>query len=398
MIYYLASAIIGLVVGVSSVFAIPAENTHLQDMEKTTQSVLGLDTGAEREIFGFMPFWIQNATAPDYENYLTTLSYFGVGLNSDGSIQQFSAPGEAEPGLQLLENDSFRQKLKQAQENGVRLSLVAQLMDAKSIDALLTDPEGHAETFIEEVTPLMREHGFTDLNIDIEKPGFETEENRQRFTDFIRAVRSGVDRNELGTIGIDVIAKSLIEQQLTDVASLEPYVNYVVLMTYDFHYTGSYIAGPVAPINGAGIKRAYDVTTTIQEALKVLPPDKIIMGVPFYGYEWDTITDVPGGPTIRGTAKIRTHKQLMNILNECDDSCLTGTDEVYLQPYIIKPDNDGNGDYYRHIFYEDTNSLGRKLALVEEYNIRGIALWAIGYEDTDITDLLRSYKQSMEEE
>jgi spore germination protein YaaH len=198
-------------------------------------------------------------------------------------------------------------------------------------------------------------------------------------------------------MGVDVIAKSLVEPQLTDVAALGPYVDYVVLMTYDFHYVGSYIAGPVAPLKGAGIKREYDVESTIQEALKVLPAEKVIMGIPLYGYEWDTITNVPGGPTVQGTGKVLTHKQVGSILEECEEeeTCITGVDEDYLQPYIIKPANDGNGDYYRQIFYEDRESMKQKLDIADRYNIRGVALWALGYEQDDMTDELRSYKLRM---
>jgi chitinase len=397
MIYYASLALFGLGLGIASIFALPQDNTYVHDLEQSTQSVMGMKTEAKREIMGFQPFWLVNQADPDYHSYTTKLSYFGVGLNGDGTIQKFVNPGETEPGLQTLSKPSFRADLAAAREQGVTLSLVVHLMDKNTILELLTEPEEHAENMMEEVAPIMQDYGFTDLNIDIESVGYKPQETRDQFTAFVAAVRDEVQERELGTMGVDVIAKSLVEPQLTDVAALGPYVDYVVLMTYDFHYVGSYIAGPVAPLKGAGIKREYDVESTIQEALKVLPAEKVIMGIPLYGYEWDTITNVPGGPTVQGTGKVLTHKQVGSILEECEEeeTCITGVDEDYLQPYIIKPANDGNGDYYRQIFYEDRESMKQKLDIADRYNIRGVALWALGYEQDDMTDELRSYKLRM---
>lgn len=399
-------ALIGFATGVIAVLAAPRDSMTFQSVQQDTRDVLGIQIteapplpAKPREILGFQPYWlVGKSPTDDMPSYLTTYSYFGLHLDPDGTLREFENPGEREPGWQLLmNNDTFQEQLTLLKDNDVTLSLLIHNLKQDEIEELLEYPEENARTFIEEVTPIMKQHGFTDLNIDIESVALQPEESRDAFIQFMEEVRNGVNENNLGTLGIDLIAKSLVEPHLTDVTRIAPLVDYIVLMTYDFHYMGSAIAGPVAPLTGVGVKREYDVETTVKEATKYVPREKIYLGIPFYGYGWDTLSTTPGSAVVKGTGRVVTHKQAQKILHECDDDCITGVDKEYLQPYIIFPDDDGNGEYYRQIFYEDEQSLALKLDLVERYDLGGVAIWALGYEEEGMREVLREYKEGMGE-
>ena len=55
-------------------------------------------------------------------------------------------------------------------------------------------------------------------------------------------------------------------------------------MGYDYHWKGSTLTGPAAPLTGG----SYNVTNTINTYLSVTRNNnsKIILGNPYYGYEW----------------------------------------------------------------------------------------------------------------
>jgi spore germination protein YaaH len=63
----------------------------------------------------------------------------------------------------------------------------------------------------------------------------------------------------------------------------------IVLMAYDYHSTSSFVTGPVAPLSGAGIMSEYDVTAAVEKTLDLIPPQKLVLGIPLYGYEWETL-------------------------------------------------------------------------------------------------------------
>ncbi len=134
--------------------------------------------------------------------------------------------------------------------------------------------------------------------------------------------------------------------------------------------------------------REFDVATVLKEALNVIPPEKIILGIPLYGYEWETIGNKPGAPTIPGGSATASNRRVAELLASCDN-CDKGYDEQARQPYVIFPD----GDYFHQIYYEDRQSLGEKLKLAKEHKIAGVALWALGYEGKNLLEPLKDYKK-----
>lgn len=158
-------------------------------------------------------------------------------------------------------------------------------------------------------------------------------------------------------------------------------------MGYDYHYAYSFLSGPVAPISGTGSIREYDVETAVKLALNVIPPEKLILGIPLYGYEWDTLNNQPISAVIPGSGKTASTMRVEELLKDCQN-CITGIEEEAQQPYLIIPEE----KYYRQIFYENEESLSKKLDLSKKYKLGGVAIWALGYEDSTILNPLKSYK------
>jgi spore germination protein YaaH len=71
-------------------------------------------------------------------------------------------------------------------------------------------------------------------------------------------------------------------------------------------------------------------------------------------------------------------------------TCSAQWDETAREPYVIYRE----GDYYNQIYYENQASLSEKIKLAERYQLGGVALWALGYEDKELLSPLSAYKQS----
>lgn len=338
----------------------------------------------QARVIGFLPYWLIDKADTDYSPYLTTLAYFGLTIEPDGSIQQFTNPGESEPGWYALNSGKFDPP------KDIHTSLVVFNGDPQSIDELIADPISHAANLVEQVAPIMERYGFTDLNIDIESVVPASESAQMRFTSFIREVKRNLTSQggKPKTITIDASPTDLIKPRLISLQDIEPYVDFVVLMTYDYHYSGSFVTGPVAPLGGAGIYNEFDTQTGIEKALAVLPPHKVILGVPLYGYEWETITAHPRSAVLPGSGIVASNRRVEEFLSQCA-TCSARIEDHSAESYLIYKDQETN--VYHQIFYPDERSTQVKVDAAKQYNLAGLALWAIGYEGDTILSPIKPY-------
>ncbi len=341
------------------------------------------------EIVGFLPYWLVGQADKEYSQYITTLTYFGLALTSDGSIKKLDNPKEEEPGWAMLTSDTYAKRMADAKAHGLKQSLLVISGDDDVIGTLISDPIGNAHTFMADIAPIMKDKGFTDLNLDIESFMDASESARANFTAFVSTVKSQMTAQKLGTLTLDLIPIALVKTKLYDARALGSIVDRVVLMTYDYHYSGSFTSGANAPIGGAGSGIEYDTETAVKEASKVMPAEKILLGVPLYGYEWETIDAATESATIPGGSSAASSRRVAKILEHCA-TCSAAFDPVAREPYLIYPEN----EYYNQIYFENEASMKEKVALAKKYHLGGIALWALGYEDNTMLRPLTQYKNT----
>ena len=330
-------------------------------------------------VTGFLPYWFLSKEK-DYSPYLDTISYFGLTIDADGTILKRTKPTETEPGwlaLQSVKIDSILER-----------SLVIFSGNQENINRLMENPVKHGQNLVDEISPILTEYGFTDLNIDIESVSTASESARQNFTLLIKTIHDQLQkRNDSVTLSIDVSPIVLIKPYLVDLVTISPFVDKVILMTYDFHYQGSSVTGAVSPINGAGISAEFDTETSIKEALKILGSEKIILGVPLYGYEWETLLSHPRAAVIPGSGITASNKRVEEFLTTCA-SCSAQFDPVSKEWYLIYKDQEANT--FHQIFYPDKQAMEEKINLMKKYRLGGIALWALGYEGSTILEPLKN--------
>lgn len=343
---------------------------------------------SSKQVVGFMPYWLLGKNKTDYSNDITTLTYFGLTIGNDGHIVKLADAQQEEPGWAQLQTNRARQILKKSKQNGVRLSLLVFSGDSDAINDMVSDPENHAKNLIQDVIPIMHRYGFTDLNLDVEDTEFATSGAQLKFTQFVKTIKKGLNNVHAGTLSIEISPSDLINKRLIDTAKVGRIVDSVIIMGYDYHYIGSSVTGPVAPLFGAGISLEYDVQAAVQQALKTIPSRKIILGIPLYGYEWETIGDMPHSAVIPTTGLTASSSRVAQVLSSCA-SCSAQYDPVAQEAYFHYKDNQ-SGTYHQFV-YPDARSTLAKINFVNDMKLSGVALWALGYEDTSILLPLENY-------
>ncbi|NQV13181.1 MAG: VCBS repeat-containing protein [Parcubacteria group bacterium] len=304
-----------------------------------------------KDVFGFHPYW-----GDSYENYrydlLSHIAYFGAKIETNGDITD-------------THDWPYHGLVNKAHQNGVKVVLVARNFTSSEVSALLSSATARNRAIDNLVTEVQK-GGGDGVNIDFE---YVLEPQRENLVTFMTDLTNTFHRQIPGShVSIDMPAVDWWGSY--DLERLGEATDALMIMGYDYHYSGSAEAGPVAPLvtNGKWSSSRYNVSNTISTYLEEVDSDKILLGVPYYGYDWEVSgTSVPASTTSRGSAK----------------SYATIVPEV--ARYGRQWDSDSSTPFYQYgrynqVWYDDADSLGRKYDLVVANDLAGIGIWALGYD------------------
>ncbi|MCX6794186.1 MAG: glycosyl hydrolase family 18 protein, partial [Candidatus Gottesmanbacteria bacterium] len=190
------------------------------------------------EVVGFLPYWLLDKADKKYSRYITTLTYFGLALNSDGTVKKLNNPQEEEPGWTTLKSGKYASKMADAKNHNIKQSLLVISGDDGVIGDIIANPVTSANNLVAQVAPIMKDKGFTDLNLDIETFIEGSSSSQLQFTRFAQTVKDELVVQKLGTLTIDLIPIALVKPKLYDAKALVEIAVSIILMTYDYHYLG----------------------------------------------------------------------------------------------------------------------------------------------------------------
>ena len=155
--------------------------------------------------------------------------------------------------------------------------------------------------------------------------------------------------------------------------------------------TGPRPAGNISPLTRPGYD-LHDTVATFEAA--GAPASKLILGLPYYGYEWSTVTSKahsatrPAGHTYGYPYSI-LYRTAMKIVAEYGRQW----DPVEQAPWVRWQFRNCSTCplTWRQLYYDDVQSYGLKFDYVNTANLRGVGIWALGYEDsrTELNVLLK---------
>lgn len=333
-------------------------------------------------VYGYLPYWSLDKIKYLQLNRLTDIAYFGLSLEADGHIRTTLDDGTADPGWNNWKNSKELVKLiENSKKHEVRFAVTIISHEDDISDAFL-NCRTCWDTFINDLIAQMDEKKIKDVNLNFEYTELTPKDMAHKYTEFTDFVNKRLD-GKYGDSFVVVasFADSLVKNRVTLIDELSQVADSIFIMAYDFHQPTSDNAGPVAPINGIGVHSEYDISTMIKDYLKVAPPTKLILGVPYYGYNWvvastDKYSErIPGNDVI-GYSQSQTYSALMDTILENKPTIMW--DALAQSPYFTYT-SPATGSL-RTAYFENEQSLKIKYDLAQDYNFAGIGIWALGYD------------------
>lgn len=225
--------------------------------------------------------------------------------------------------------------------------------------------------------------GLDGINVDFEKISDECGEH---YIQFIRELSVQCRKNGIVLSVDNYVPQSYNQQYHREEQGVV--ADYVVIMGYDEHYSGSPEAGSVA---------SYDfVKAGIENTLKEVPAEKVINAVPFFTRVWketpkteEELAADQGTDAEQYTTKVESTAYSMAEAKAVvqQAGATAQWDDTTKQNYA---EWEADGATYK-VWLEDTQSLEPRLQLMKDYKLAGTAAWRLGQEESDVWELILKY-------
>ncbi len=334
-----------------------------------------LATGDTQEVFGFAPYWSLSKMDNIDWHALTTFAYFSLTVNGDGTIDRNTGEWDS------FESKKLDNLFDEAKKNHVRRVITLTQMEPGQIRALLGN-EDSWKVIADESVDILKSRDLDGVNIDFEF--MPNDENlRSQFTKFSEYYNREL-KSQLNNpyITVSVLASSEKERKIYDIGPLSKIYDAIFMMAYDFYYPGSETIGPSAPLYGYNNGKGpywYDVSTAVEDFLKVAEPNKIIMGVPYYGWNYPAYAPQPNTASIYNASATTNDRARDNKLLETTP--VGGWDNQAHVSWRGYWDGDG----WRVVYIEDKKSLSDKYDFAKSKKLAGVGIWALGFDSGDDT-------------
>ena len=160
-----------------------------------------------------------------------------------------------------------------------------------------------------------------------------------------------------------------------DFAEIAASCDYLFVMGYAFSGSWSENAGPTAPLTGAG-RTIATMLSDDRDYGQVTRhhPEKLILGVPYYGCQWQTRNGAPG-------ASVEAFVNYPRLSDAVPQANIWGRrwDEQSQTAWYRFQD----GEQWIQVWFDDVASLELKYTMALDNNWRGFGMWALGDEGSE---------------
>ncbi|MDT8715204.1 glycoside hydrolase family 18 protein [Clostridium sp. 19966] len=230
--------------------------------------------------------------------------------------------------------------------------------DTTLINNIMTS-DSLQKTLINNILSTIKSKGYYGVIVDFERI---SPANRQAYNNFLRKLTDALHPRYSVATALAPKTYDITEgawHGAHDYKAHGQIVDFVIIMTYEWGWSG----GPpmaVAPIN--------EVRKVITYAVSVIPPKKIMMGIPLYGYDW-TLPYMPGGEFAKSIGYVEA------VQIAAQNRAAINYDRKSASPYFNYYDK----NRAEHVvWFEDARSLFEKYKLINQFGLRGASFWALG--------------------
>ncbi len=329
-----------------------AKTSHYEKTEPITNT----DFVKDQHFYAWLPWWDETRVVQSLKtagNKIEVISPLWYKLADNGTLTQ--NPSKQKATITTLATSSgalIFPTVNNESDTG---------FDGKRVNLLLHDPQ-LSMLF---TTSLIREaktNSYSGWDIDWEE---KDTGDKDAFTNFIHDLAEQLHQHAL-KLAVTVQAKAddsdaYGDTKIEDWKKLASSADEIRIMAYDFHYDKS-DPGAITPLD--------DLEAVLDYAEKMVPKDKIVLGVPMYGYDWNQ----KGGTAIQyddGMSSI--NKYSGTVTRDPASEELVGTYSSLLDSHTL--------------WFTDKKSILRILYIANNYDVTKIAFWRLGGEDQQVWQL-----------
>lgn len=341
----------------------------------------------KKEVMGFLPYWRMDDSKYIKFDLLTEVNFFSLNIDGKGNFVKV-VKNETDPGWLVWNQQRVKDLITKTRISGGEFTVTIMASQNNIIDNLLKNQSAQ-DNLIRNIVSEVESRHLDGVTIDFEYQGNADSRLKTAFTAF-----TGRLSEELHKVSDEIDFELTLlptedrSEGLFDIPRLVKVVNRFVGMTYDYYGANSEIAGPVAPMKGFAEKKYFfDVTTAYNDYLKYIPKEKILMGIPYYGWDWAVAdgkkiqsavlpqNDKNNYAAVMSYGRMRERKEFKKDQCQWDDYA----EEEWCW-YV-----DGKGVEHQ-VWLENDRSIGIKFGFAKERDFAGTAIWVLGY-DKDYPDL-----------
>ncbi|XP_076302977.1 putative chitinase 2 [Lasioglossum baleicum] len=318
-------------------------------------------------------------------NLCTHIVYSFAGLNSTSwTIRSL------DPDLDIHDGNGNYKKVTNLRQKNSELNVLLAIggwnEGSKNYSELASSPE-RRNIFINSVVDFLKKYDFDGLDLDWEFPGSwdGLKEDKENFVSLVKELKEAFKgSNYLLTAAlsadIEIINKGY------DIPKISKYLDYMNIMTYDYHGSWDKKVLPNAPLKS---ENSQNVMATLNYLLnKGAPANKLVLGLPMYGRTFILInklnspqespinqpTESDGfkGPYTRTTGFIGYNEICEELMNKTQ-RWVTGWDDNSNTPYMTNE---------KHVIvFDNVQSFEKKIEYAMSLNLSGVMLWSIDTDD-----------------
>jgi spore germination protein YaaH len=320
------------------------------------------------EVYGYLPYWrLNSGTAGQLEyDLLSTIAFFGLGIKATGDIDM------AWTGTQAYLSSNAAAVTNAAHAKGVRVVPTFQLFDSGTLPKMTAflNSASAQDRFIGQALNLMERRSADGANFDFE-PMPET--MTARYLAFLTKFRAAMDTRFPGATLVNATSAGAPGALIT---GLVPIVDQQFVMTYNYRWTGSTVTGAIAPLDHA----TRNVKIHMKRFTAYAPRETLIMGVPWYGYDWPVTSTVPNATVRADKAKYGAVKSVTYSSARTFLAAHPNVTRMYdaLEGSGFYTYWDASHATYRQVYFEDERSAAAKYEYAITSGYAGVGIWTLG--------------------
>ena len=315
-----------------------------------------------REVFGWHPYFMGKS----YESYnydlLSTVAFFSYNVDPETGLYQDQSA------INIWRTTPLVDSVKSREDKKILLTATCH---GKSNNSRFLQNEVAQNTMIDTLVGLVLERSADGVDIDFENiPG----SRRTDFTNFIQKVRDKLNSVDTLDLFLNITIPSFDHTNAFDLKALNKIADQFVIMGYDFH--GQFGSnGPVAPLKSQK-RNDYSLETSVDKYLdKGIPKSKLVLALPYYGAVWSGQRNADGEVNLKFEKYLSYRAIQDNYAKLYKPNFDKASDSYY---FLIE---DTTTNIVEEIWFDNEQSLSKKFNWVNGRGIKGVGIWALGYDN-----------------